>query len=438
MADNYVVVIGAGASGMMAAGHAAELGAKVVLLEKMETIGKKILISGQGRCNLTNTIDREEFLTMYGRNGQFLRHAFYLFFRDELLKFFGNYGVNTKTERGGRVFPVSDDARDIANALGKYLNDFGVDLHKEIRVTGITTENVTVTGVRTTTGTIPARAVVLATGGASFINTGSAGDGYGIAEALKHTIVKLRPALVPLVVEEVDLAASMQGVSLKNVRLTSYRCKADQIDPYQTPVHDVGRGTGYERARLPIIESRLGEMMMTHFGIGGPVTLQMSLAIVDSLSKGPVSVSIDFKPGLSYEQLRRRLQRDFDTFGKQGFRHILNRLLPQKIIVPFAQLTGIPLDKPGHQINAEEKEKVLKLLKSFRFNIKQPLPLNSAMVTAGGVSLKEIDPYTMESKFIKNLYFCGEVMDIDADTGGFNLQAAFSTGWLAGANIIRH
>lgn len=437
MVEGYVVVIGAGASGMIAAGHAAELGAKVVLLEKMETIGKKILISGQGRCNLTNSIDLQDFLAMYGRNGQFLRHAFHLFFRDELLALFTKYGVETKTERGGRIFPASDDARDIAKALEKYLRNHGVDLHKEVRITGIVTENGRIAGVQTATVTVPARAVILATGGASFINTGSAGDGYRMAEALGHTIIKLRPALVPLVVEEVERAAAMQGVSLKNVRLTSFRVTADKIVPELTPGHDIGRGTGYEKAKPPVIESRLGEMMMTHFGIGGPITLQMSLAVVDAMGKEPVSVSIDFKPGLSYEQLRRRLQRDFDTFGKQSFRHILHGLLPQKIILPFTQLTGIPADKPGHQINSEEKEKILRLLKSFRFNIKQPLPLNSAMVTAGGISLKEIDPYTMESKLIKGLYFCGEVMDIDADTGGFNLQAAFSTGWLAAESAVK-
>jgi hypothetical protein len=242
----------------------------------------------------------------------------------------------------------------------------------------------------------------------------------------------LRPALVPLIVKEVELASSMQGVSLKNIRLTAFSCPADKIDASLTPKHDYGRGTGHEKAKFPVIESRLGEMMLTHFGIGGPVTLQMSLAIVDALEKGPVSVSIDLKPGLTDEQLRRRLQRDFETYSKRSYRNLLKELLPQKMIEPFIGLTNVPADKMGHQITVAEREKILQTLKSLRFNIQSPLPLSSAMVTAGGVSLKEIDPYTMASKLIKGLYFCGEVMDIDAETGGYNLQAAFSTGYVAG------
>ena len=299
-------------------------------------------------------------------------------------------------------------------------------------VIGITAENGKVTDVRTKTVSIPAAAVILASGGSSFPATGSSGDGYTLALSFGHTIVKLRPALVPLVVEEIDLAAAMQGVSLKNVRLTAFQCAAKDIGVSLTPQHDYGRGTGRENAKPPVIESRQGEMMMTHFGIGGLVVLQMSLAIVDAMDKGPVSVSIDLKPALTADQLRLRLQRDFDEFGKRGYRHILNGLLPMVMVDPFVKVTEINPDKPGHQITSGEKERIVREMKSLRFNIKMPLPLNSAMVTAGGVSLQEIDPYTMESKLVKGLYFCGEVMDIDADTGGFNLQAAFSTGWVAG------
>ncbi len=432
MREKQIVVIGGGASGMMAAGRAAESGAKVVLLEKMPETGKKILISGQTRCNLSNTLELEEFLTMYGKNGRFLRQTFHRFFRDDLLAFLQRYGVSTKVERGGRIFPASDKASDVVRALQSYMTEFKVDLHKDTNVSGIIMTKGKVTGVQTRFSTVPASAVILATGGASYQQTGSSGDGYRIAEAVGHTIIKLRPALVPLVVEEIELAKSMQGVGLKNVRLTAFKCTADKIDQSLAPKHDCGRGTGNEKGKTPIIESRLGEVMLTHFGIGGPVTLQMSLAIVDTLEKGPVSVSIDLKPGLTYEQLRRRLQRDFDTFGKRGYRHILNGLLPQAMVDPIVKLTGIPPDKLGHQITAEEKECVVQQLKSLRFNIKSSLPMNSAMVTAGGVSLKEVDPYTMESRLVKGLYFCGEVLDIDADTGGYNLQAAFSTGWLAG------
>lgn len=432
MIENRIVVIGGGASGLMAAGRAAESGAKVIILEKMSETGKKILISGQTRCNLSNTLELENFLTMYGKNGQFLRQAFHRFFRDELLAFMQRYGVATKVERGGRIFPVSDKAGDIVQALERYLAGFDVDLHKDTNVSGIIVVRGKVTGVQTRLSVIPASGVILAAGGASFQHTGSAGDGYRIAEAVGHTIVKLRPALVPLIVKEVELASSMQGVSLKNIRLTAFSCPADKIEASLTPKHDYGRGTGYEKAKSPVIESRLGEMMLTHFGIGGPVTLQMSLAVVDALAKGPVSVSIDLKPGLTEEQLRRRLQRDFETYSKRSYRNLLKELLPQKMIEPFIGLSKVPADKMGHQITVEEREKILLTLKSLRFNIQSPLPLSSAMVTAGGVSLKEIDPYTMASKLIKGLYFCGEVMDIDAETGGYNLQAAFSTGYVAG------
>jgi predicted flavoprotein YhiN len=437
MADEYIVVVGAGAGGMVATGRAAECGAKTILLEKMDQIGKKITISGQGRCNITNSIEKNEFLSMYGRNGQFLHHAFHRFFREDLLELLHRFGLDTKVERGGRIFPVSDSAADVVNALQSYFNQFKAELHKEIPVTGIIVENGKVAGVQTKYSSIPATAVILATGGASYPATGSSGDGYRIVAALGHNIVKLRPSLVPLITDEIELAASMQGVSLKNVRLTAFQSTADKIDRSLIPTHDYGRGTGFPKARPPVIESRLGEMMMTHFGIGGPVTLQMSLAIADALENGPVSVSIDLKPGLTYEQLRLRLQRDFDEFGKRSYRHILNGLLPQTMIDPIIKLTNISPDKLAHQINADEKENILHQLKSLRFNIKSTLPLTSAMVTAGGVSLKEIDPYTMESRLIKGLYFCGEVMDIDADTGGFNLQAAFSTGWLAGEEAAK-
>jgi hypothetical protein len=274
--------------------------------------------------------------------------------------------------------------------------------------------------------------VILATGSASFPETGSTGDGYRLAAALGHTITKLRPALVPLCVSEVRRAKNMQGVSLRNVRLTAYQCPADEINPSLTPTTDWGRGISDKRPPWPIIESRMGEMMITHFGIGGPITLLMSLTIVDALENGPVSVSIDLKPALDEKQLRQRLQRDFDRYGKRGYRNILKGLLPQKMVAPFVEMTGIPAEKMGHEINAEERERLLRLLKSLRFNIKSPLSMASAMVTAGGVSLKEIDPRTMASRLLDGVYFCGEVMDLDGDTGGYNLQAAFSTGHVAG------
>jgi hypothetical protein len=399
MLNKTVIVIGAGASGMMAAGRAAESGASVLLLEKTEQPGKKILISGKTRCNLTNSKEPDEFITMYGTNGNFLYRAFNRYFRKELLEFLSRYGVETKTERGGRIFPVSDNAEDVVNAFRRYLVD---------------------------------NKVILTAGGSSYPATGSTGDGYRLAAEIGHTLIKLRPSLVPLVVHEIERAKSMQGVSLHNVRLTAFQCAADDVDIAKMPTKDAGRGIPGKRPQAPVIESRMGDMIFTHFGIGGPVTLQMSLAVVDALERGPVSVAVDLKPAVSYQELRARLQREFDIYGKRNYRNILKELLPQKLIEPFLEMTEIPAEKCGCDITAEERERLLVLLKSLRFNIKSPLPLTSAMVTAGGVSLKEIDPQTMGSKLVKGLFFGGEVMDIDAETGGYNLQAAFSTGYLAG------
>ncbi|MFC2122291.1 NAD(P)/FAD-dependent oxidoreductase [Bacteroidota bacterium] len=432
MTTNRIVIIGAGASGMMAAGRAAELGASVLLLEKTKRPGNKILISGKTRCNLTNAKELDDFIAMYGPNGRFLYSAFHRYFRHDLLAFFQRYGVETKTERGGRVFPISDDAHDIVEALKRHMANHSVQLLTGIRVTEIQVDNGRVKGVQTEKGAFPATAVILAAGGASFPETGSTGDGYHLAAALGHTVTRLRPALVPLCVSEVQRAKSMQGVSLRNVRLTAYQCPADEIDPLLTPSTDSGRGISDKQPPCPIIESRMGEMMITHFGIGGPITLLMSLAIVDALENGPVSVSLDLKPALNEKQLRQRLQRDFDHYSKRSYRNILKALLPQKMIEPFVEMTGIPPDRLGHQINAEERDRLLRLLKSLRFNIKSPLSMASAMVTAGGVSLKEVDPRTIASHLIKGVYFCGEVMDLDGDTGGYNLQAAFSTGYIAG------
>jgi len=429
---NRIIVVGAGAGGMMAAGRAAELGASVLLLEKTGRPGNKILISGKTRCNLSNAKDLDEFTTVYGPNGRFLYSAFHRYFRDDLLGFFRRFGVETKTERGGRIFPISDNAGDVVEALERYTSENDVEMRTGVRVTGLQVDNGRLKGVKTTKGVYQATAVILATGGSSYPQTGSRGDGYRFAEAIGHTVIKLRPALVPLRVSEVGVAKSMQGVSLKNVRLTACKCPADEIDYSQIPITDWGRGISDKQAPWPVIESRMGEMMFTHFGIGGPITLLMSLAILDALEKGPVSVSIDMKPALDEKQLRQRLQRDFDHHGKRSYRNILKGLLPQKMVDPFVEMTGLPSDRLGHQIKTEERERLLHSLKSLRFNIEGPLSMASAMVTAGGVSLKEIDPRTMASRLIEGLYFCGEVMDLDGDTGGYNLQAAFSTGFVAG------
>ncbi len=427
-----IVVIGGGAAGMIAAGAAAYAGARVVLLEKTPRLGRKLAISGKTRCNITNTETLEGFLTAYGPNGRFLRGPFSRFFRDELLELLRKHGVETQDERGGRVFPVSGNAEDVVTAFERFMAEGGVEVRTDVRVAGIETDGTRVTGVRTVGGVVPASAVILATGGSSYTVTGSAGDGYEMAAKLGHTLIPLRPALVPLIVDDIPLAKSMQGVSLKNVRLTAFQCRAEEIEVTLTPSADTGRGIAGKKPRPPVIESRMGEMMVTHFGIGGPVTLLMSLAIVKALEEGPVSVSIDLKPAVSPQELRMRLQREFEQFSKRTFRRILSEMLPSKMIEPYIILSGISGEKLGHQITGEERDRLLQHLKSLRFNIKGPLPMNSAIVTAGGVLLKEIDPRTMESRLVEGLYLCGEVLDIDADTGGYNLQAAFSTGYIAG------
>lgn len=434
MSDKRIIVIGAGASGMIAAGRAAEMGARVLLLEKMLKPGKKILISGKTRCNLTNSKALEEFIAMYGRNGRFLYSAFSRFFRDDLLAFLQRYGVKTSTESDGRIFPASSDASDVVRALERYMAEQGVQLCTISRATAIKVDLGRVTGVESEQGIFPATAVILATGGASFPGTGSTGDGYRMAEALGHTIVKLRPSLVPLMVHESSLARSLQGISLRQVRLTAYQCQAEEIPQSLIPTSDYGRGTVQKHPRHPVIASRRGDMMMTHFGIGGPITLQVSLEIVNALENGPVSVAIDLKPDFNEKQLNQLLQQDFSRYGKRSCRSILRELLPQKMVEPFFEVADIPPDKLVSQISVAERKRLADLLKSFRFNIKKPLSLSAAMVTAGGISLPEIDPRTMASRLVEGLYFCGEVMDIDADTGGYNLTAAFATGYMAGEN----
>jgi len=429
--DADVVVIGGGAAGLMAAGRAAQRGARVLLLEKKDGCGKKILVSGKTRCNLTNASDLENFIAMYGPNGRFLHGAFSRFFRPELLAFFERQGLAAKVERGGRIFPVSDDAGDVVRVFQKYLTENKVRTIFNARVNSVMPDGLSRLAVATACGRYLASCVVVATGGASWPDTGSEGDGYALASALGHTIVKPRPALVPLIVREQKLARSMQGVSLRNVRATAFHGDAATVDFSLTPGCDYGRGET-KIPRPPVIESRFGEMLFTHFGLGGPIILLMSLAVVDALEQGPVCLLVDLKPALTKEQLRKRLQTDLNTFGKRRIATIWKDYLPAKMIDPLIALAGMDAASPAHQVGAAGREKMIDLLKALRFNIQAPLPLTKAIVTAGGVALTEIDPRTMGSRKVPGLYFCGEVMDIDADTGGYNLQAAFSTGYVAG------
>ena len=409
-----IIVVGGGASGMMAAGRAAELGADVLLLEKMPRLGTKLRITGKGRCNLTNVATLDEFIAHFGPNGRFLYNAFGRFFVDDLRAFFARMGVPTVVERGGRVFPESNEAADVAEALRRYCQDAGVRVRYKTAVDRLLVEGGRVVGVGAGEAEFRARAVILATGGASYPSTGSTGDGYRLAASVGHTIVPIRPALVPLETAE-PWVPRMMGVSLRNVRATLY------VD---------GKP----------VASEFGEMLFTHFGLSGPIILTLSRhpALVSRPSPDTrVEVGVDLKPALSDEKLDARLRRDLDAHGKRTFRSIVKGLVPAKMVDVLVELSGVPGDKPAHQITAQERARLLALLRNLRVTVVGQRPLREAIVTAGGVALGEVNPRTMESRRVAGLYFCGEVLDLDADTGGYNLQAAFSTGWVAGESAAR-
>jgi len=432
MSASRVVVIGGGAGGMLAAGRAAELGADVTLLEKTERLGKKVLVSGNGRCNLSNTREINEFITMFGPNGRFLYPAFQHFFRDDLLKLLARSGIQTFAEPDGRIFPVSGKSADVVKALEKYMSGNRVKVITGAKVTAVEFAGGTVIGAKTAAADNRADAVVLATGGASYPQTGSTGDGYRMAEKLGHSLTPLRPALVPLVVTDKRGAAGLQGISLPDVRLTSFACRAADIDTSTAPRADRGRGLGSARSRPPIIESRRGGIIFTHYGLSGPAALLMSLAVVDALAAGPVSLAIDLVPGKTFSQLSEALRETINAHGGRQIKSVLDESLSDRVVHAILARAGIPADIKAGQVPARQRQALAYALKGFKFDVESTRPLKEAMVTAGGVSLKEVDPRTMQSKIIRGLYFCGEVLDLDADTGGFNLQAAFSSGYLAG------
>ncbi|MGC9399526.1 MAG: NAD(P)/FAD-dependent oxidoreductase [Anaerolineae bacterium] len=416
-----IIVVGAGAAGLVAAGRAAELGADVLLLEKTDEAGKKILVSGKARCNVTNAAPLETFLKHYGENWQFLRNAYYRFFRDELLALLARYGVETQVERGGRIFPASGRAVDVRDALLRYATEHGVEVRYRIAVERLLTGDDALWGVRTREGeTLPAQAVILATGGASWPGTGSTGDGYRMARAVGHTIVPLRPALVPLTVRATARAKALQGVSLRHVRCTLLAREEGGVErPIEPP--------------YPVPPT--GEMLFTHFGVSGPLVLTLSLAAIDALRAGRrVWLSIDLKPGMTAEQVRRRLQREFEAHAKTHLHNLLHGWMPNALAEELVKVSGLAPDRAVHTLRAEEREVLVQLIKEFRWEITGSLPLASGMVTAGGVALDEVDPRTFASKIVDGLYIVGETLDIAADTGGYNLQAAFSSGYLAGEN----
>jgi len=407
MSKQRIIVIGGGAAGMMAAGQAAAAGAQVILLEKMNRPGRKLAITGKGRCNLTNIAEMKEFIDHFGPNGRFLRQAFSSFFAPELMVFLEQLGLELVSERGGRVFPSGGKAPEVVKAFQKWLLESGVQIKTTTRVELLLTTNGRISAVLANNETLPCDAVILATGGASYAATGSSGDGYRLASAVGHTIIPIRPALVPLEIAG-SLTTPMDGLDLRNINVrllvNGKRCRQE-----------------------------FGEMSFTKFGVTGPVILTLSGDVVDGLRSGKsVSLSIDLKPALDEQKLEARLLRDLETRNKEQMSSVLRGLLPREMIPTCLTLNEIPEDRLAGQVTAKERKRLKTWLKDFRLPVSGHRPFTEAIITAGGVDLKEVDPRTMESRKVRSLYLAGEVLDIQGDTGGYNLQAAFSTGWIAG------
>jgi predicted Rossmann fold flavoprotein len=406
-----IIVIGAGAAGMLAAYTAARVGARVLVLERNRTAGRKLLITGSGRCNLTNRTDTKELVAQTPGNGRFLYSVFERFGAADLMRLFETeLGVPLKVERGRRVFPVSDQSRDIVNGLERGLRKLGVQILTGQRVAAIVlATDGRVAGVKCETGErFTAPRVIVATGGASYPGTGSTGDGYRLARTVGHTLVPPFPALVPLETVE-DWPRSVEGLTLTNVNVTSY----------------------YGDKKL---EAEFGDLLFTGFGVSGPIILSLSRRIAPLVTRDPAAVTlrIDLKPALTVEAFDRRLQKDFTKFIRKVFKNALDELLPKSLIPALVDLAQIDPLKPVHQITKEERRRLVRLFKQLTLTVQKARPLAEAIVTAGGVATKELNPKTLESKLISGLYFAGEVVDVDAYTGGYNLQIAFSTGYAAG------
>lgn len=403
-----IIVVGAGPAGMMAAIRAAENGANVTLLEKMKKPGRKMMITGKGRCNITNAADVPEIIRNIHGNGAFLNSSMRTFDNQDVMEFFRQQGVPVKVERGNRVFPVSDKAQDAVDAMVHRLHELGVKIELEMPVADILTQDGRVAGVRTKSGAhYKADAVIIAVGGASYPGTGSTGDGYEMAKKLGHTIVPLRPSLVPLETEE-EWVKDLQGLSLRNVRVTLL-------------------------ANNEKVQEMFGEMMFTHFGVTGPIILSLSRKAAECLAAGKyVELEINLKPALTSEKLDARIQRDFDKYIRKSLKNGLVDLLPHKMIEPLLDYAFLDPDRPVNQVTAAERHRLVEVLQHLILIVTKTRPLSEAIVTAGGVSVREINPKTMESKLVPGLYFAGEVTDVDAYTGGYNLQAAFSMGNAAG------
>lgn len=409
---NYdAIVIGGGAAGLMAAIIAADRGKKILLLEKMPIPARKLRITGKGRCNLTNIAPMSDFMKHIGPDARFLKYGFSKFFSEQLIDFFTKIGIPTVIEQGGRVFPASERAQDVVDAMVSRAKNVGVEIICNQVVKSISSSKGIISGVVMDDGQfIACRSIILSTGGCSYPATGSTGDGYRMARDIGHNVSELRPALVPFETAG-DVAQRMQGLALKNIQVNVW------VD---------GKKSG----------EAFGEMLFTHFGLSGPVILSLSRRFIsDVMTRKKVEFSIDMKPALDHDKLDARLLRDIDEHGKKNYFSLLKLLLPSSMVPIFCELTAITPEKPANQISSAERKKIRLLLKDFRFLITRARGFNEAIITAGGISTKEIDPLTMQSKLISGLYFCGEVIDLDADTGGYNLQIAFTTAYIAGISV---
>ena len=413
-----VIVIGGGPAGMMAAITAAEYGNNVTIIEKNSDFGKKLLITGKGRCNITSSLYMSEFIKNTPGNGQFLYSAFQNYTNTDIIDFLKNQGLEVKEERGNRIFPVTDKSIDVLNCFKSKINELKIKKLFNTRVQKILVQNGEVLGVRTEKEIIQTDKIILATGGKSYPLTGSTGDGYLIAKNIGHKVTEIRPSLVPLVIYEKNECKEMQGLSLRNVGIKII-----------------------DESKNKLIDEDFGEMIFTHFGISGPTILSGSAHLVrykeiDNLMKEQkIKLQIDLKPALTEEQLDERILRDFKEFKNKQFKHALDKLLPQKMIPIVIEKTKINEEKRVNEITKEERRNLVKVLKKFELTIKDFRPVEEAIITSGGINIKEINPKTMESKLVKGLYFAGEIIDVDSYTGGFNLQIAYSTGYTAGMHV---
>jgi len=402
-----VIIIGAGPAGLLAAGRAAELGAKVLILEKMRQEGRKLMITGKGRCNITNSAEIGEFITHVFPKGKFLRNAFSQYFSADIIELLERYGLDVTLERGGRYFPTNNKAPDVLKAILKWVNELGVEIITEQKVEKLLVEDGEIKGVQANAKAYEAQKVIIATGGKSYPATGSTGDGYELARRVGHKINKPIPALVPVETKG-QIAKKLQGLNLKNVRATVW-------------VNDKKYGEAF------------GEMIFTHFGLSGPIILTLSRIMVTELQNGnKVKVSIDLKPALDEQKLDNRLIRDLNEHGKKRLANIFRLWLPSSMVPVFIEELGLDANKECHQVSAKERKQIRYMMKNLTLEVSHHRSFKEAIITAGGIPTDEIRPKTMESKIVKGLYFAGEVIDLDAETGGYNLQIAYSTGWLAG------